>query len=185
MLAYLQTTASMSGYSKPLILLLLATLLLPFSCRRTKGYEESKYLRWVGDIAFNPKEDDKNFVVCEEEEVKQYHNFSLGFQYKGEKYELDRAFEQAYQSKIIKGESGLIRIRFIVNCRGETGRFRVMGMNENYEPKAFDAPITKQLLRITQSLTGWKVLPNAEKPEDYYQYLIFKIKEGQLIEIMP
>jgi len=58
-------------------------------------------------------------------------------------------------------------------------------MNENYEPKTFDKSITKQLLEITKSLTGWKILPDEQSPEDYYQYLIFKINDGQLIEIMP
>jgi len=40
-------------------------------------------------------------------------------------------------------------------------------------------------MRITKSLSGWKILPNDEAPTDYYQYLIFKIKNGEIIEIMP
>jgi len=139
----------------------------------------------VGDITFDPKEDDPDFELCDEAKAKQYHNFNQGFQYKGEKQALKKVFDEAYRSKKMPGETGLIRIRFLVNCKGKTGWFRIMGMNENYEPKTFDKSITKQLLEITKSLTGWKILPDEQSSEDYYQYLIFKINDGQLIEIMP
>lgn len=169
-----------------LLAALLATLLaLPFSCTRTLVPGDSKYPRMVGDIAFDPKEDDPDFELCDEAKAKQYHNFNQGFQYKGEKQALKKVFAEAYQSKKMPGETGLIRIRFLVNCKGETGWFRIMGMNENYEPKTFDKSITKQLLQTTKSLSGWKILPDEKSPEDYYQYLIFKINDGQLIEIMP
>lgn len=165
---------------------LLATLLvLPFSCMRTPVQGDGKYLRMVGDIAFDPKVDDPGFELCNEAKARQYHNFNQGFQYKGEKKALKKAVTEAYRAKKMRGESGLIRIRFLVNCKGKTGRFRVMGMDENYAPKTFHKSITEQLLEITKSLSGWKILPNEQAPEDYYQYLIFKLKDGQLIEIMP
>ncbi|NUO00787.1 MAG: hypothetical protein HUU01_09235 [Saprospiraceae bacterium] len=163
----------------------LALLLLALSCTRTLLPGDSKYLRMVGDIAFDPKEDDPDFELCNEAKAKQYHNFNQGFQYQGEKQALKKVFAEAYRSKKMPGETGLIRIRFLVNCQGKTGRFRMMGMNENYEPKTFHTSISKQLLQITRNLSGWKLLPNEQSPEDYYQYLIFKLKDGQLIEIMP
>ncbi|MFM9949254.1 MAG: hypothetical protein ACKV1O_15040 [Saprospiraceae bacterium] len=168
-----------------LAIFVLALLALSFSCTRTLVQGDSKYPRMVGDIAFDPKEDDPDFELCNEAKAKQYHNFNLGFQYKGEKQALKKVFTEAYRSKKMPGETGLIRIRFLVNCKGETGWFRIMGMNENYEPKTFDKSITKQLLQITKSLSGWKILPNEQAPEDYCQYLIFKLQDGQLIEIMP
>lgn len=79
----------------------------------------------------------------------------------------------------------MIRIRFIVNCEGKTGRFRVIGMNKNYQEKTFDKAITDQLLEITQHLDGWQLLPNAEEPRDYYQYLLFKMNKGTIVEILP
>ena len=58
-------------------------------------------------------------------------------------------------------------------------------MNDNYEQFTFDDKITNQLLMITQSLDGWKVKENNGAEIDYYQYLIFKIEKGNLIEILP
>ena len=72
-----------------------------------------------------------------------------------------------------------------MNCKGETDRFRILEMDENYKEKKFNEKITNQLLQISKNLSGWnpKIIQN--RNVDYYQYLIFKIKDGNLIEIMP
>jgi len=79
----------------------------------------------------------------------------------------------------------LIRIRFIVNCAGDTGRFRILGMDKDYKQKEFSPSITDQILSITKSLTGWKTKTSNGETYDYYQYLIFKIDKGQIKEILP
>ena len=79
----------------------------------------------------------------------------------------------------------MIRIRFIVNCYGNTGRFRIIGSDENYNEMEFDSRITNQLLKITRALDEWGIKSDGHKSIDYYQFLIFRINNGQLIEIMP
>ncbi len=155
------------------------------ACKSTKKTSDSSYPRWVGDIAFDPALDEQSFVLCNEEKAKQYHNFSKGLQYQGEKWALRKVFMEKYHAPKNNTESGLIRIRFIVNCKGQTGRFRLQGMDEQYHEHTFDSKIASQLLQITKQLKGWLQLPTGDSPEDYYQYLIFKIDKGQLIEIMP
>ena len=76
-------------------------------------------------------------------------------------------------------------IRFIVNCQGQTGRFRVQGMSYKYNEKTFNKNLTSQLLSLTKQLDGWIIGENGGKKFDYYQYLTFKIEKGKLIEIMP
>ena len=92
---------------------------------------------------------------------------------------------QQYDPEKAARESGLIRIRFIVNCKGETGRFRVLAMNPDYQEKAFDESITSQLLTITKGLNGWKPKEFRGTVYDYYQYLIFKIQDGKIVKILP
>ena len=146
---------------------------------------KSPYLRWVGDSEFNAAQDDPQFEVCNgDENIRQYFNFSKGLQYRGEKPELVQHFMEAYKAPE-SNQSGWIRIRFVVNCKGETGRFRVMGANKNYEPMDFDQAITGQLLDLTRALANWGLQPDETNPGDYYQYLIFKIEAGRLIEILP
>jgi len=143
------------------------------------------YLRWIGDIEFDSTLDNPDFELCHgESSVNQYFNFEQGLQYEGEKKSIIDEFDNKYQP-IQSNESGLIRIRFIVNCKGETDRFRILTMDKYFDEKEFDPRIINQLLRITKGLNGWKILPNTEEARDYYQYLIFKIEAGNIVEILP
>jgi hypothetical protein len=154
-------------------------------CATESSPTQSRYLRWVGDSKFDPALDTDDFELCYNENgVKQYFNHSQGLQYKGEKPALLRHFFNQYQA-VDNDQSGWIRIRFIVNCEGKTGRFRITESDESYRPRSFDARITRQLEALTRSLDGWKKLPDESNPEDYYQYLVFKIRNGNLEEIMP
>ncbi|MTI31068.1 hypothetical protein E1171_09630 [Cytophagales bacterium RKSG123] len=159
-----------------------------FGCQKSKdesSQQKSKYLRWVGDSKFDPEVDDPDFKACNGEKVAQYFNFSMGLQYEGEKRALEKVFREKYNPLSREGESGLIRIRFVVNCKGKTGRFRLLQMDNDFQEKSFNPLITDQLLQITKGLTGWKRLPDTDNARDYYQYLIFKMEKGEIKEILP
>lgn len=159
-------------------------LLFLVNCKNEET-EKVIYPRQIGDISYDVKLDNPNFVPCNgDDKIYQYFNTGKGVEYKGGKKEIIDVFKEKY-APINNEESGLIRIRFIVNCKGETGRFRVKQMSNNYEQYTFDDRITNQLLMITQSLGGWKIKISNENKIDYYQYLIFKIEKGNLIEILP
>ncbi len=168
---------------------LLIFALLLSSCKgqeEVQKTEKKEYLRWVDDIAFDPLLDDSTFVLCNgEDRVYQYFNDSKGMLYKGGKPLIDSAFAKNYRPKKSWGDTGLVRIRFIVNCKGQADRFRLLTSDFNYQPKEFDKRITIQLMEITKSLDGWETMYLRETPVDYYQYLLFKIVDGQIINILP
>lgn len=160
----------------------MAMLLIVIACGQN---DHHKYLRWIGDIPGDPTIDDAEFKLCRgDKHVMQYFNMGEGLQYEGEKIQLVRQFEENF-APIDVPQSGWIRIRFIVNCAGKTGRFRLMESDQNYKEQTFDSRITDQLLTITKSLDGWEVLSENDQPVDYYQYLVFKIEDGQIKEILP
>lgn len=167
---------------------LFLTFLCLMSCQRRDSdllAEAAKYPRWIGDIEYDPKLDDPDFQVCNEADVYQYFNHAEGLQYRGEKRAIEAMFQKLYRPVAAPKAKGLIRIRFMVNCAGKTGRFRLIGMDENYQPLVFPKAICNQLLDISKKLDGWEKLPNAEEPTDYYQYLSFKIEQGAIKEILP
>ena len=171
--------------NKTIFLVFIAMGILLYSCNSGHQQEKSKYPRWVGDSHYDPSLDDSTFQICyTENKVKQYFNFSEGFKYKGEKSALEQVIFGAYQPVDVQ-ESGWVRIRFVVNCNGDAGRFRLLQSDSNYQETSFDERITSQLMKIVKSLDGWVIMPSGEPAEDYYLYLIFKIENGQIIEILP
>jgi hypothetical protein len=151
----------------------------------------SKYPASTGDIDFDSNLDKKDFQLCGKGDCCQYFNDEKGLIYEGEKKAIENEFKEKYRPENVKKETGSIRIRFLVNCKGETDRFRVIGMDNNFQEKVFDKSITEQLVTISKGLKGWKTKnfyfykKNEKLPYDYYQYLIFKIKDGQITEILP
>ena len=157
-------------------------VLLLFRCQSQNN--ESKYPRWIGDIEKNIS-DNPNFEICNgENHIKQYFNNSKGLEYLGEKTALIKEYKKFTPSEK-KNQNGIIRIRFVVNCKGETGRFRILEADENYKEFKFDKKITTQLLKITKQLKGWESKTIRNNEIDYYQYLIFKIENGKIKEILP
>lgn len=144
-----------------------------------------EYPPQVGDIAFDSEHDDVDFKICNENQIAQYYNFGKGLQYTGEKPKINEHFFSLFKASADAEESGFVTIRFIVNCHGKTGRFRMEGMDNDFHEKSFSKETTTQLLNLTRKLDGWIVPQHDGRSFDYYQYLTFKIEGGRLIEIMP
>lgn len=153
------------------------------SCQGEKNMDRYKS---VGDIDFDPQKDDINFKICDKNVSYsfQYYNDSKGFQYKGEKL----AIEEKLKSLKIQGNensNGYITVRFLVNCEGKAGLFRIQTMNFDYKEAAIDKNLEVQLLDFTKSLNGWIVKEINNKKIDYYQYITYKIEYGKVSEILP
>lgn len=164
----------------PSIVLLFCIL----SCGFQEKPKEKKYLDHVGDLEYNPTLDSKDFKPCHEDLISQYYAFREHIQYEGEKRGLVKQIEAKYDNSLSK-DNGYITIRFIVNCEGQTGRFRVKTMDHAYKHKNIDSKITDQLINIVKELDGWKPGSYEQGRYDYYQYLTFKIESGQIISIIP
>ncbi len=159
-------------------------LLVLNACRENAALR-SAYPDRVGDIAFDQQLDRADFHLCDETYIYQYFNDSEGFAYEGEKQAIEKVFARSYKTDVREGESGWIRIRFVVNCEGQTDRFRLIACDKNYEAKTFNAVITDQLLSLTKSLKGWKMKAMDGEPIDYYQFLSFKLENGAIVAILP
>ncbi|MEN0003409.1 MAG: hypothetical protein AAF798_04675 [Bacteroidota bacterium] len=162
-------------------LTLLTLIILVTGCMQD-GYQN------VGDIPFDASIDDENFKVCNERNIKQYYlrrSSDAPPSYRGEKRALEQAILSEYSFPEAAQENGYLTIRFIVNCEGAPGRFRVEEMDFSYQPKTFDPQITSQLLRLVKNLTDWVPRKRRNTTYDFYQYLTFKIQKGQVIEILP
>ena len=142
----------------------------------------------VGDIPFDKKIDDINFKICDESNIKQYYvrkSSDTPPNYKDEKRGLEKAILNKYNFPKTEKENGYVTIRFIVNCNGKTGRFRIEEMNFTYQSKKFDSKISSQLFEIVRNLNEWVPRKDKNTEYDFYQYLTFKIENGQIIKVLP
>ncbi len=162
----------------------LLVALLFHACRSGQPVSDNRYPANIGDISADPKQDDPSFTVCRENYIPQYYSIQSGFE--GEKPALEAFFRANFvKNNKHKGEDGYITIRFIVNCQGNTGRFRMQEMDPDLHPKQFPKALSGQLSALVKSLQGWKPGQHNGMALDYYQYLTFKIKDGNIVEILP
>lgn len=153
------------------------------SCNQAQDKAEQKVLNHVGSIQTDASLDDPTFIVCDETWTYEYYNFGKGVQFEGEKIKILNHFKEQY--KPLAKDNGYFTIRFVVNCRGETGRYRIESMNFDYQPIVFDEKTADQLLTLTKELKGWGIAAYEKKERDYYQYLTFKLEDGRITEILP
>ncbi|RZN82011.1 MAG: hypothetical protein EVB11_09965 [Winogradskyella sp.] len=170
---------------KIVILFFSAFILCILLLLRTAKKTSHKIVNVVGEIFTDSIIDNKDFKLCgEQDRIIQYYAFSEKT-YQGEKTAIKAHFHENYVCSKNNLESGYIRVRFIVNCKGVSGRFRLLESDLNYKPKIFSKKISNQLLKATESLKEWKSMTVKGIGRDYYQYLIFRIEKGQIIEILP
>ena len=165
-------------------LLIIPIILIAFYSCGQKQKTETEYPLQVGDIYSDAEVDDPTFKLCDETRVLQYYNLN-GMQYRGEKPALNEPFFKRGSTLGKPSDTGYVTIRFIINCEGKTGRFRLTGMDQNYQEKEFSNSLTTQLLNLTKHLDGWEPAVYNGKKYDYYQYLTFKVEGGNLLEILP
>jgi hypothetical protein len=160
--------------------LLLFVNITLFSQSPTHGYPYN-----VGDIAFDSATDNPAFEIIDETKVLPY-NTGCGMMIEGERYRVIEYFTGNFKSKTVKGETGYIIIRFLVNHKGETDRFRMYEMNDSFQQMTFDKSISAEIFSLTKKLSGWKPVTDKNgKRYDYYQYLVFKMKNGLIENILP
>lgn len=151
------------------------------------GCQPEKY-KDVGDISYDKNLDKTTFELCDESLIKQYYirkSNDIAPSYQGEKRGLEQEILSKFYYPSKEDQNGYITIRFIVNCHGQSGRFRLEEMNFEFERIRFESDLSKQLLNIVKGLNRWSPRMMGERKIDFYQYLTFKIESGQINKILP
>lgn len=167
---------------------LLLFLLLGIACTTKEDKEippKKEYPNTIGDIAFDKEWDDPSFQICRDQPYSAQYYHKGGVSYTGELSAIKKAIFSNYKSPKLKGETGYVTVRFLVNCKGQAGLFRHYATDFELKEKKFNQQITAQFLDLTKKLNGWEIFNNRGTEIDYYQYLTFKIIDSDLIEILP
>ena len=145
----------------------------------------------VGDIAFDPATDRSSFQRCGEGQydVPQYYQSQTA--YTGGTQALRQQFVRAAMPRSTGAQNGYVTIRFLINCHGETDRFRVTQIDAAYQPARFGPALVAALLGRAKALRAWVpgkfTGPDAHHGEalDSYYYLLLKISHGRVVDVLP
>jgi hypothetical protein len=121
--------------------------------------------------------------LCLGERIAEY--YSLNAKHPKSSYQILDEARRFYKKPEKSGQSGFLTVRLVVNCRGEAVAFRLYELDENYKNRPFDTTISSQLLDFVKKLDGWKIATPEGKAYNYYTYLCFKIKNGNLETVAP
>ncbi len=128
------------------------------------------------------------FQVCDNC-FSQWSSFSgYSFLSLSSRYRIQKISHQYYQPLNLPGQTGVVQVRFVINCAGEMGLFTMRELDDNYNVCAFDTRITEQFStlchqQVLRSLTAEATRPDEQR--DRAITLNFRLKDGRLTDIYP
>jgi hypothetical protein len=112
----------------------------------------------------------------------QYYSFNTKYPLSSEKLTEEVNRTLTYQPKQM---NGFVTIRFVVNCKGQTGNFEIYQIDNSYQQINFEEKYIEALLTFVKTLENWKIGTYESRKFDYYAYFTFKIEYGKVTEIVP
>lgn len=139
-----------------------------------------KLTHQVGDITFERNHDSNEFKLCNEETIFQYYSIDTDYESgkRAIKQKLQKQFSNTYLA-----ETGLLTIRFILNCEGLTGRFRAKMIDSSLKDIDISKYNLSPLFLAISELKDWNVGTIRNEPQNSYYQISFKLNEGQLIDV--
>lgn len=132
----------------------------------------------IGNIKYDAGQDNKSFDI----NGNVYQYYQSGAKYNNGRAEIRR--EMLNKAKSLKSiQNGYITARFIVNYRGETDRYRLFVIDENYEEIKISQDDNYLIIQEIKSLNSWIPGVIKNKKVDSYSLINFKIRNGKVIDI--
>ncbi|RKE92009.1 hypothetical protein [Ichthyenterobacterium magnum] len=158
-----------------ILLLMLVTFL--FNCNETIETKK-EYKNQIGDTSFNPNLDNPKFKFCDS--TKVLHNRSR-ISYTGGERALESELLKRFKFKPeYKSFNGYFIIRFAVNCKNETGRFRMQILDSNFSLTECPKELEEHILAITKELKHWNHAVLEGKDYDCYRFISIKLINGKV-----
>ncbi len=168
----------------------IAGVLLLFTACNSQPSSQAKKVYAVGHI---PLEKaillDSTFKACNEGHLYQYYNQNAGSDkpagYIGGATAIKKFIREHHPNLDLEGASGLFTLRFMINCEGRTDRYEWVENDLDYQPRKFAPEVAKKLFEIHQELKNWRPIYINGAYRDCFMYTTFKIKHGEIIEVLP
>tara|TARA_B110000879_G_C11160704_1_gene508942 strand:- start:1256 stop:1696 length:441 start_codon:yes stop_codon:yes gene_type:complete len=128
-------------------------------------------------------ESTSKFELCSGKKHPYYHPT---LEYHGGFYEIKKHYYSSYQTIESPNNTGIIKIRFNINCKGKTGNYVLETYSLDYKSILITKKITEQLLNLTKNLNDWTPAYDENRNSvNSHKFFAFKIVNGILIDILP
>ena len=134
----------------------------------------------VGDLPITSTHEFADFSFCHEDYI--YQDYQINTDYAGGKRAIKSELEDIFPINTLT-ESGLLTIRFIVNCKGETGIYRSKMIDSSLEEVDISNKDLTQIYTAISALDRWKPGSVRGEPADSYYQVSFKLLNGEVIDI--
>lgn len=138
----------------------------------------------IGWIPFDKNLDNANFKVCDELNIEEYYQVNPSY---GEGMPSIRKYISAHQQSLeaLCEKDGYVIVRFVINCQGQTDRYRTKFMSLDYtDENTVNAELQKKIIQLTRDMGNWNPGKYDGKTYDCYQHLKFLFKNSQLVDIL-
>ena len=144
---------------------------------------ENKYSHYIGYLdpettLLNDQE------LCDNQKIYATHHGAPEYAYTINKKHFRETILSEYNSKDFK-DSGYLNFRFLVNCQGKAGWFEINEMDLNLEKTNLNDKMVDKLLALTSNEKHWNTLRVKGEPKNYYMYILYRIENGKITEILP
>lgn len=138
----------------------------------------------IGWIPFDKNLDNSNFKVCDELNIEEYYQVNPSY---GEGMPSIRKYISAHKQilETLCEKDGYVIVRFVINCQGQTDRYRTKFMSLNYtDENTVNAELQKKIIQLMRNMGDWTPGKYDGKTYDCYQDLKFLFKNSQLVDVL-
>jgi len=134
----------------------------------------------VGDIFYDSAMDSAEFNSCGDYQILQY--YQVGTYYQSGKKAIKTELLPKVKTDGLP-QNGLLTVRFVVNCNGETGYFRTKMIDANIKEIEVPLEASKPIYALIAELKGWVPGQIYGNPTDSYAQIAFKLEDGKITDI--
>ncbi|MFS4492983.1 hypothetical protein [Maribacter sp. 2308TA10-17] len=137
----------------------------------------------IGYLDPNNPDISENFERCSDKLPVGFYHSTAPYIYKGGKPVFKRFIQNNYSENNF-ADNGYLNFRFLINCKGELGDVETNQLDSNLELTTLNKDMVSKLSKLTLRKENWSSLETREV-RDLYMYIIYKIEDGQVVEILP
>ncbi|MEW7289487.1 hypothetical protein [Aquimarina sp. 2304DJ70-9] len=127
----------------------------------------------------------EGFEMCDDKHLLGYYHSSAPRIYRENKLAFVQKIRGSYKNKNYQ-DTGYLNLRFHINCEGKVGNVEVNELDTDMRISNLTDSLVNQLVELSIKEDNWQVEKEKyETTHNHYMYLLFKIENGNIAEILP